>query len=77
MQDIDELQREAHRLGEQVRAQRAGGAHTRRTDLPTLHALQDRLTAVWSEIRARRAGSLIGAGGGTTEPERRTRPKWL
>lgn len=73
MHDADDLRREAHRLGEEVRSQRADAARIRRTDLGSLRAMEARLTTVWSEIRAARAA---GPDGDPDRSLRRARPKW-
>jgi hypothetical protein len=73
MYDADDLRREAHRLGEEVRYQRADAARTRRTDMGSLRAMEARLSAVWSEIRAVRA---TGPEGDPDRSLRRARPKW-
>jgi hypothetical protein len=75
MSAAEELVREAHFLGDEIRRLRASGCIQARGEREAagLAAMEARLRALWVAIRAARASGLAS---GAPLTERRTRPKW-
>lgn len=73
MTATDDLMNEAHRLGDAIRQRRALVSARTAPATETVRAMEQRLTALWTAIRAARAS---GPASDEAEALRRTRPKW-
>ena len=69
-----DLLHEAHVLAEDIRKRRTGNLHNRERIDAELTVMQSRLTTLWGQIRAARAGETDPAAA-AQRPERR-QTKW-